>query len=90
MFVVVLSSNSEGRVIQTAKVDVRTVSEFVADEIAQFNAEKSGAELSHAVGAVIGGTLGNTARSTIERLPSEYFLVPGLGAQGATFGDIAG
>src|SRR6266851_2959399 len=40
------------------------------------------------VGAVVGATLGREAADLAARLPNALLLVPGVGAQGATIGDV--
>ena len=87
LFPVVLSSNPEGRELQAARLeDGRTVAEYLADSITDFNSVTD--EEVGPVGAVIGATLGKTAASVVERLPKSLFLAPGIGAQGAGFDDV--
>lgn len=88
VFVVVLSSNSEGAGLQNAReVGGRTVAEALATEIAQFNA-RAGAAV---VGAVMGATLPAAAlEPVVAALDGALMLTPGIGAQGATFADLEG
>ncbi|MCG8460749.1 MAG: orotidine-5'-phosphate decarboxylase [Holophagales bacterium] len=87
LFVVVLSSNPEGRTLQDARLgDGRTVAEYLADSISEWN-DISDEEVGP-VGAVVGATSGSAAASVVERLPRSLFLAPGLGAQGASFEDV--
>lgn len=80
VFVVVHSSNPDGRALQAARhQDGRTVSQALADEIAA---------AGHSAGAVIGATIQPDAAGLIERLPSALILAPGVGAQGAEMADV--
>jgi len=87
LFVVVLSSNPEGRALQSARLpDGRSVAELLSDEITAFNTEQ-GAGVGP-VGAVVGLTA-EEAPAVAARLPQSLLLAPGLGAQGGTFADVA-
>ncbi len=87
LFPVVLSSNSEGRELQAARLeDGRSVAEYLADHITDYNSITD--EPVGPVGAVIGATLGEAAASAVERMPKSLFLAPGIGAQGASFDDV--
>lgn len=84
-FVVVHSSNPDGRSLQEARhSDGRSVAEALADQVAAFNARAK----SDAVGAVIGATIDPAATSIIERLSGCLILAPGVGAQGATMSEV--
>lgn len=88
VFVVVMSSNPEGAALQSARGEGgRTVAEALAAEIAAFNAG-AGAPV---VGAVMGATLAAAAlEPVVAALDGALMLTPGIGAQGATFEDLAG
>jgi orotidine-5'-phosphate decarboxylase len=87
VFVVVRSSNPEGRSLQDARMeDGRTVATALADDITAFNASVGGP--IGPVGAVMGATIGGSTTETLARLPSSLLLAPGIGAQGATFDDV--
>lgn len=87
VFVVVHSSNADGRALQSARhQDGRMVSEALADEITAFNTDRE-PEVG-AIGAVIGATIETAATPLIERLPRSLILVPGVGAQGAQMDDV--
>jgi orotidine-5'-phosphate decarboxylase len=77
VFVVVRSSNPEGRAVQLARVsDGRTLEEALLDEVAA---------RPEVVGAVIGLMSGVAPLS----LPQgSFYLAPGLGTQGATWADL--
>ncbi|CAN7396330.1 orotidine-5'-phosphate decarboxylase [Phenylobacterium sp. LjRoot164] len=79
VFVVVHSSNPEGRALQSARMgDGRTVSQALADAVTAQNAATPGL-----VGAVIGATVSQDDAAIVERLPGALILAPGVGAQGA-------
>jgi orotidine-5'-phosphate decarboxylase len=83
-FVLALTSNPEGRQVQRARgEDGRPVAQVVLDELAARNA---GAEPVGSLGAVVGATIG-TADIDLSTL-NAAFLVPGIGAQGGTAGDV--
>jgi orotidine-5'-phosphate decarboxylase len=88
VFVVVRSSNPEGRTLQDAMLtDGRTVATALADEITAFNASLTAGV--GPVGAVMGATIEGAAAATLASLPNALILAPGIGAQGATFDDLA-
>jgi orotidine-5'-phosphate decarboxylase len=88
VFVVVRSSNPEGRALQDAQhPDGRTVATALADDITAFNATLT--DGVGPVGAVMGATIEGTATETLASLPKSLILAPGIGAQGATFNDMA-
>ena len=88
VFIVVRSSNPEGRALQDAKLpDGRTVATALADDITAFNATVTSGV--GPVGAVMGATIEGTATETLASLPRSLLLAPGIGAQGATFDDMA-
>jgi orotidine-5'-phosphate decarboxylase len=88
LFVLVRSSNPEGTELQQARMpDGRSVAEHLADQIAARNAADGESDLG-LIGAVVGATLGREAADLAARLPSSLLLVPGIGAQGATIGDV--
>ncbi|WP_175869356.1 orotidine-5'-phosphate decarboxylase [Bartonella gabonensis] len=85
VFMVVQSSNPEGRQIRNARIGDQTVSVHLAQRICDYNRQSS-SQYRHIgpIGAVIGATLGCEAKETIEQLENSLFLVPGIGAQGGT------
>jgi len=87
VFVIVHSSNPEGRELQTARYpDGRTVSEALADAITAFNAGLGAA--TGPVGAVVGATIGPADTALLNRLPQSLILAPGVGDQGASLADV--
>jgi orotidine-5'-phosphate decarboxylase len=84
VFVLALTSNPEGAVMQRARTaDGRTVAQLIIDEISQVNA---GAKPFGAVGAVVGATLGATGHDVTNI--NGPMLAPGLGAQGGRPADL--
>ncbi len=88
LFVVVLSSNPEGKLIQNARVFTdTTVVESLCDAISATNQALCPNALGP-IGAVVGVTAEGVSE-TVERLPRSLILAPGLGAQGGDFATIA-
>ncbi|WP_375665913.1 MULTISPECIES: orotidine-5'-phosphate decarboxylase [unclassified Bartonella] len=90
VFVVVQSSNPEGKQIRNALIGDQTLSLHLAQCICDYNSQSS--VLHHnigPIGAVIGATLGSESKDTIEQLNNSLFLVPGIGAQGGTMTQLA-
>jgi len=87
VFVIVRSSNPEGRALQDARhPDGRTVADALADDITAYNAGL-GSEIGP-IGALIGATVDKALAATLERLPRSLILSPGVGAQGASMEDV--
>lgn len=88
VFIVVRSSNIEGEALQTARrADGRTVAGALCETITALNRRLSPSEPGP-VGAVVGATCADAA-ATVAALPASWVLAPGVGAQGATFTDVA-
>jgi orotidine-5'-phosphate decarboxylase len=88
VFVVVRSSNPEGKTLQQATMTGgRSVAEHLAEDIAAHNAAAGDGEIGP-LGAVLGATLGGEAAGLAALLPNGLLLVPGVGAQGATIADV--
>jgi orotidine-5'-phosphate decarboxylase len=88
LFVVVLSSNPEGKLIQGARVfPDTTVVESLCDAIRATN-QTLCPDAVGPIGAVV-GVIAEGASETVERLPRSLILAPGLGAQGGDFATIA-
>lgn len=86
VFVVVRSSNPEGRELQTAKLaSGETVAQQLCRQITARN-RRTGEGLGP-IGAVVGATCDDAAE-TVAALPQSFILAPGVGAQGATIGDV--
>jgi orotidine-5'-phosphate decarboxylase len=86
VFVVVRSSNPEGRELQTARLaSGETVAQNLCREISLRN-HRLGNALGF-LGAVVGATC-DDADETVTALPQSFILAPGVGAQGATMQDV--
>jgi orotidine-5'-phosphate decarboxylase len=86
VFVVVRSSNPEGRELQTARLaNGETVAQNLCREITARNRRHD--ESLGYLGAVVGATCDDAA-ATVEALPHSFILAPGVGAQGATLQDV--
>lgn len=87
VFVVVRSSNPEGRELQTAKLaNGETVAANLCRAITQRNRQSSGTDPGP-IGAVVGATCEDAAE-TVAAMPTSFILAPGVGAQGATIQDV--
>lgn len=90
-FVLVRTSNPGSDAVQACKLaDGRTVAEMLADHVAALGrrAGNIGACGLSRVGAVVGATKSSEAAALRARMPDQYLLVPGYGAQGGTLEDI--
>jgi len=86
VFVVVRSSNPEGRELQLAKLaNGDTVAGHLSRLITERN--RAVAEGLGPIGAVVGATCEDAAE-TVAALPTSFILAPGVGAQGATIEDV--
>lgn len=95
VFVLTLTSNPEGAQVQHAISDGRTVAGSIVDGVTRQNAlhhgdHGGGAGALGSVGMVIGATVGETVRRLGLDLAAANapLLAPGVGAQGATTGDL--
>lgn len=87
VFVVVRSSNPEGRELQTAKLaNGETVASNLCRLITERNRRASADGLGP-IGAVVGATCEDAAE-TVAAMPTAFILAPGVGAQGATIQDV--
>ncbi|HWK74217.1 MAG TPA: orotidine-5'-phosphate decarboxylase [Povalibacter sp.] len=87
VFVVVRSSNPEGRELQTAKLaNGETVAGNLCRLITERNRRASADGLGP-IGAVVGATCEDAAE-TAAAMPTAFILAPGVGAQGATIQDV--
>ena len=90
LFVLALTSNSEGPQVQHAELAGRSVAATVADGVTADNAAAALRGELGSVGLVVGATVGDA----VERLgidlaaANSAVLAPGLGAQGATAADL--
>lgn len=87
VFIVVRSSNPEGRALQTARLPSgETVAQSLCREITARNKQTEATGLGP-IGAVVGATC-EDAEQTVAALPNALILAPGVGAQGATMQDV--
>jgi orotidine-5'-phosphate decarboxylase len=90
-FVLVRTSNPGSDTIQAQKLaDGRTVAEMMADEVAKLGRApgRMGACGLSSVGAVVGATKSSEAAVLRARMPEQYLLIPGYGAQGGILDDL--
>jgi orotidine-5'-phosphate decarboxylase len=89
VFVLVRTSNPDSDVIQSpALASGGSVAELMAREVAALGARHVGAAGISDVGAVVGATKASDGRTLRARMPGQFFLVPGYGAQGGTADDV--
>ncbi|MFN0134180.1 MAG: orotidine-5'-phosphate decarboxylase [Phycisphaerales bacterium] len=89
LFVLVRTSNPESDSLQSARLaDGRSVAELIADQVAAFGARAQGNLGYSDVGVVVGATKAADAAALRTRMPRQFFLVPGFGAQGGTADDV--
>lgn len=89
VFVVVRSSNPEGREVQHARrADGLTVAQALCEGITRLNRHYT-PHGAGPIGAVVGATCAD-AGETVAALPGAWILAPGVGAQGASLADVAG
>src|SRR5262245_13322882 len=88
-FVLVRTSNPSAGELQDLRVDGRALHEHVAELVHRWGERHVGACGYSSVGAVVGATAPAELRRLRALLPRSWFLVPGVGAQGATADDVA-
>ena len=89
VFALVRTSNPDSDAIQGLKLaDGRTVAEMTADHVARLGQSHAGQNGYSNLGAVVGATKAADGRALRARMPKQFFLVPGYGAQGGTADDI--
>jgi orotidine-5'-phosphate decarboxylase len=83
MFILVRTSNPSAVDFQDLKLeDGRTVYEAVADKITEWGLPLNGESGLSSVGAVVGATWPEQAKTLRLRMPHAFILVPGYGTQG--------
>ena len=87
IFVLVKTSNPGSKDLQDLSADGRTISVRVAEHLAANAARLSGALGYSGLGAVVGATHPSEAKMLRSKMPTNYFLIPGYGAQGGTAED---
>ncbi|MGQ0626896.1 MAG: orotidine-5'-phosphate decarboxylase [Phycisphaerales bacterium] len=89
VFVLVRTSNPGSDAVQSVRLaDGRTVAEMMADHVAELGRGRLGTCGLSDVGAVVAATKPADAAALRARMPDQYFLIPGYGAQGGTAEDI--
>jgi orotidine-5'-phosphate decarboxylase len=90
IFVLVKTSNPGSGEFQDAELaDGRRVWQLVAERVAAWGSDLVGEHGLSNVGAVVGATYPEEVRDARILLPNAPFLLPGVGAQGATAVDVA-
>jgi orotidine-5'-phosphate decarboxylase len=90
VFCLARTSNPSGDAIQKQPLlDGRSVAESIADLLATCGEKYMGNKGWSSLGAVVGATKAEEASELRQRMPHQIFLMPGIGAQGATTGRIA-
>lgn len=90
-FILVRTSNPGSDAVQSLPLaDGRTVAELLADLVAATGRAEGriGERGLSCVGAVVGATKSSEAAALRARMPEQYLLIPGYGAQGGTLEDI--
>ena len=85
VFALVRTSNPGSDAVQSHKLeDGRTVAQMIADHTATLGEANIGKSGYSNVGAVVAATKPEDAAVLRKRMPRQFFLVPGFGAQGGT------
>jgi orotidine-5'-phosphate decarboxylase len=87
VFVLVQTSNPGAASIQGLNADGRPVREHVAQWLADHADELAGESGWSGLGAVVGASYPAEAKRLRQLMPRNFFLIPGLGAQGAAAKD---
>jgi len=91
MFVLVKTSNKGSSDLQELKLaNGLTVYEHMADLVSAWGREFVGKYSYSKIGAVVGATFPAQGSELRKRMPYNFFLVPGYGAQGGTGKDLRG
>jgi len=91
VFVLVRTSNPGSSDLQSLRLaDGGTVAAAAASLTATLGEPHAGEGGYSAVGAVVGATHPEELAALRERMPRQIFLLPGVGAQGASAGDVRG
>jgi orotidine-5'-phosphate decarboxylase len=89
IFCIVKTSNAGGDVQDVALSDGRPLWQHVATLVADWGADLIGEHGLSAVGAVVGATHARAVAEARKLMPQAILLLPGVGAQGASPGDLA-
>lgn len=89
IFVLVKTSNPGSQDLQDLALNGKSISTHVAEMIAPHAARHLDSFGYSGIGAVVGATFPEEAKSLRKQLPHSIFLVPGVGPQGGSFQDLA-
>ncbi len=89
IFVLVRTSNPSSDELQSLSVGDELLDEHVAALVSVWGRESIGQSGFSRVGAVVGATYPEEARTLRALMPHQLFLVPGYGAQGGTAANVA-
>ncbi|MBI4712064.1 MAG: orotidine-5'-phosphate decarboxylase [Planctomycetes bacterium] len=90
-FVLVKTSNKGSKDLQDRLVDKgKHLYDIVAEQVVKLGAGLIGKNGYSSFGAVVGATFPDEAKRLRARMPHQFLLVPGYGAQGATAQDLKG
>ncbi len=88
-FALARTSNPDSDEIQSARLESgQSVAEHVASVIADLGSKRIGARGLSDLGAVVGATKSEDGARLRAIMPDQFFLVPGVGAQGGTVSDV--
>lgn len=88
-FVLVRTSNPSASEFQELAVEDQDLSAAVARAVHRWGEDSGDPEGYSSVGAVVGATAAGEIARLRELMPRAWFLLPGVGAQGATVADVA-
>ena len=88
MFTLVKTSNPSSGELQDLLLGDARIYEKVAEMVCKWGAECMGESGYSSVGAVVGATYPEQAKTLRKLMPKAYFLVPGYGAQGGNAQDV--
>lgn len=89
VFALVRTSNPDSDTVQNLKLaDGRTVAEMMADQVVALGNARTGTNNFSDIGAVVGATKPADGAALRARMPNQFFLMPGYGAQGGTAADV--
>jgi len=89
IFVLVKTSNPGSGFLQDLSVDLRTISERVADFVQEQSLMSASSPTGYGcVGAVVGATYPEQLQAMRKRMPNAWLLIPGYGAQGGAATDV--
>lgn len=87
VFVLVKTSNPSSGEFQDRLIDGKPLYEWVGEKVNDWGLDFMGDEYSY-VGAVVGATYPEMAKTLRKTMPKSYILVPGYGAQGGSGKDL--